>query len=132
MPYEATIKKFNLDVKRDLNKSFYVWKPYPIETIKLLNVNDPSRKIYFCLLDFNGKETENTNWFKGMAQADEIINLKRENRELRGYNEKLRADNFLMKTNVQKYIKDNMADSLQMFMPAIRSLVKAEESGMSS
>jgi len=129
MPYEATIKKFGIDTKKDLNRSGYTWKSYPIEMIRLLNIYDPARRIYFCLIGYNGMETENTSWFKGMEQVTEIIKLKKEIRNSKVYNSRLLEENLLLRTNVQKYIKENVEGLIKPIMPTIKSLIAAEPTG---
>ena len=124
-PYEATAKRFKIDTKNDLDKSGYCYKYYPKDMVLPLNTYDPARRIFFCLLNWDGKETEKTKWFKGIPQINEIKKLREEIRGLKGYNAKLLEDNLLIKTNIQKYIKENVG-IIKEFMPAIRSLISAE------
>ena len=105
MPFEGTIKRFGIDIKKDLDRNGYCLKNYPKEMVHPLNSFDPSRKSFFCILNWDGQETEATNWFLGKEQADEIIRLKNKIRQISAYNERLREENLLLKTNVQKYIK---------------------------
>lgn len=129
MPFESTIKRFGIDVKRDLDRNGYVFKWYPKEMVKSLNTYDPSRRIFFCLLNWSGKETDSTKWFGGVEQGDEIRKLRKEIRGLKAHNEKLREENMILKTNVQKYIKDNIEGLVKPMMPALRSLIGPQEGG---
>jgi len=127
MPFQATIKRFGIDVKKDLDRSGHVYKWYPKEMVKSLNTYDPSRRIFFCLLNWDGKESDATNWFKGIEQADEIRKLRGNIRGLKAYNETLREENMVMKTNVQKYIKDNIEGVIKPLVPAFKSLISPDE-----
>jgi len=127
MPFQATIKRFGIDIKADLDRSGHVYKWYPKEMVKSLNTYDPSRRIFFCLLNWDGKETDSTKFFKGLEQADEIRRLRRDIRALKAYNETLREENMIMKTNVQKYIKDNIEGVIKPLVPAFKSLISPDE-----
>lgn len=130
MPYENLAKRFNIDLKKDLDASGYMFKYYPKEMVICLNTYDPSRRaVFFSMLNWDGKISEATDFFIGKEQAEQIIKLRRQMRDLRAENERVKRDNFLARTNVQQYIKENMAESLTLFMPAIKSLITAEGSG---
>ncbi len=127
MPFQATIKRFGIDIKKDLDASGHIYKWYPKEMVKSLNTYDPSRRIFFCLLNWDGKESDSTKFFKGTEQADEIRKCRKEIRGLKAYNETLREENMIMKTNVQKYIKDNIEGVIKPLVPAFKSLISPDE-----
>ena len=127
MPYDSVIKKFGIDPKRDLDRNGYIYKWYPKEMVVHLNTFDPSRRVFFCLLDWDGKENEATKFFKGTEQADEIRRLRGDIRGLKAHNETLREENMIMKTNVQKYIKDNIEGVIKPLVPAFKSLISPDE-----
>jgi len=122
-PHEALIKKFKIDVKGDLDRQGYCWKSYPIEMVRLLNAFDPSRRVYFCLLNYEGKDTENTDWFLGKEQCDEIGRLKTKIRGLMAHNEELKNENFIMKHNEKKHIKDQMEGVMNPLLPFIKGML---------
>lgn len=123
MPFESTIKRFGINVKKDLDRNGYVYKWYPKELVYSLNMYDPSRRVFFSMLNWDGKSTDATKWFKGVEQAEEIQKLRGQIRGLKAYNETLKEENFIMKTNVQKYIKDNIEGVIKPLVPAFRSLI---------
>ena len=127
MPFEATIKRFGIDIKKDLDRSGHCYKWYPKEMVKSLNTYDPSRRIFFSLLNWDGKEADSTGFFKGTEQADEIRRLRGDIRGLKAHNETLREENMIMKTNVQKYIKDNIEGVIKPLVPAFKSLISPDE-----
>jgi hypothetical protein len=127
MPFEATAKRFGIDRENDLDRNGYCYKWYPKEMVHSLNTYDPSRRIFFCLFNWDGKETESTKWFQGTQQADEINKLRKELQGQKACNEKLREENFIMKTNVQKYIKDNIEGVMKPMLPALRGLIAPPE-----
>ena len=55
MPFQATIKRFGIDIKKDLDVNGYVYKWYPKVMVKSLNTYDPVRRIFFSLLNWDGK-----------------------------------------------------------------------------
>ena len=127
MPFQATIKRFGIDVKKDLDVNGYIHKWYPKVMVKPLNTYDPARRIFFSLLNWDGKATDSTKWFLGTEQGDEIRKLRKDIRGLKAHNEKLREENMNMKTNVQKYIKDNIEGVIKPLIPAFKSLMTPDE-----
>ena len=126
-PYPSIVKKFNID-KKDLDKGGYCYKWYPKEFVRLLNTYDPSRPVYFCILNWNGEKTDATEWFLGGEQSGELIRLREKIRELQAHNSKLKIENIMLKTNVQKYLKEN-AEIFKYFMPTFKSMFSPERSG---
>ena len=126
MPYDALMKRFGIDRKKDLDNQGYCYKYYPKEFIRPLNLYDSARRIFFCMMDWNGKETEATKWFLGKEQAEELIKLKNALRAMKAHNERLREENMLIKTNVNKYIKDTVEGIIKPIMPSIRTLITPE------
>lgn len=129
-PFQATIKRFNIDIKLDLDRNGYMYKWYPKEYVYPLNNYDPTRRIFFCMLNWDGKQTESTKWFKGEEQAEEIRKLREQIRGLKAYNEALKEENFILKTNTQKFIKDNIEGIIKPIMPAVRNLITPEVTTM--
>lgn len=127
MPFEATIKKFRIDIHKDLDTSGYTHKMYPKEMVRNLNSYDPARRVFFCMLNWEGKNTEATSWFLGTEQNEKIDRLKEAVRAVKAHNEKLKEENFMMKTNVQKHIKENIEGIFKPMMPSLRSLFMAEQ-----
>jgi len=127
MPYESIIKRFKIDVKKDLDRSGYCYKSYPAEMVCCLNTYDPSRRAtFFSFLNWDGQETEKTSFFKGFEQANEIIRVKRKNRELKAEIETLKQENFLLKTNVYQFIAQNIDGLLKPLMPSLKTLLSSE------
>jgi hypothetical protein len=126
MPYQATAKRFNIDLKKGLDRNGYCYKWYPKEMVYSLNTYDPARRVFFCMLNWDGKDTESTKWFKGEEQANRIEKMKNTMRGIKAHNERLREENFVLRTNVEKYIKDNLSGIIKPMLPALRSLITPE------
>jgi len=125
-PYEETIRKFHIDIKNDLDRFGFVWKPYPKDMTIPLNTYDPLRKIFFSLLDWNGNKTESTDWFIGKAQLDEKRRLKEENTKLKSELAVLKIENTLLKEDIDEYIVKNFDRLLKPLAPFIRGLIISE------
>ena len=126
MPFESTAKRFGIDQKKDLNNRGYCYKVYPREMVINLNIYDPGRRFFFSFLNWAGKKTSTSDKILGLAQAEEIIRLKRKLREWMAHNEELQNENFIMKHNEKKHIKDQMEGMINPLMPFIKGLLEAE------
>jgi len=126
MPFESTAKRFGIDLKKDLNNRGYCYRIYPKEMVINLNEYDPNRRFFFCFLNWAGKKGGASDKILGLAQAEEIIRGKRKIRELMAHNEELRNENFIMKHNEKKHIKDQMEGMINPLMPFIKGLLEAE------
>lgn len=121
-PYLATRKRYGI-TNNDLNKKGQCIKVYDREIIIRLNPYDPSRNVFFSLCDWDGKPTESTQWLKGIAQAEEIQRLRKQIRTLKGKIEALQEENYLLRSDMRQYIKENADSLLRPIVPTFRSLV---------
>ena len=119
LPFDDLAKRFNITHDMlDRNKCLYM--KYPKHMVITLNEDDPTRKLRFCMLNFEGKETHATRWFKGITQLREIEKLRGRIDELRVENATLKEENVLLKTNIPKYIKNNFSSLASQLMPVMR------------
>lgn len=96
-----------------------IWRAYPKDSIVTLNEDDPARKIRFCILDFNGKPTNATKWFKAEEHIATITRLRKDIDSLRMEIAMLKEENLLLKTNIPKYLKSNIGNILGEISPII-------------
>ena len=129
-PFEHTAKRYEIDLKEDLDENGYCYKWYPKVSVYSLNTYDPARRIFFSLLNWEGKPTEATKWFKGEIQGQEIIKLGERLRAKKAECETLKEENMIMKTNVMKYLSDNVFEIMKKMMPSVRSLMMGEQQQM--
>ena len=127
MPFDALAKRYKIDMKKDLDRNLHCIKIYPRNMVFNLNKFDPSRRVFFSMLNWDGKPTDSTKWFEGVKQNKEIVKLRETLRTAQAENEKLKEENLFLKTNVQKYIKENIQGIILPMMPAIRSLLIDKE-----
>ncbi len=126
MPFDSTAKRFGIDLKKDLDNRGYCYKVYPKEVIINLNEYDPGRRFYLSFLNWAGKKSGASDKILGLAQAEDIIRLKRKIRELMAHNEELKNENFIIKHNEKKHIKDTMDGVINPLMPFIKGLLESE------
>ncbi len=125
-PFPQTRKRFGIDVKKDLDKNMHCYRIFPKEFVYPLNLYDPARRVFFSLVNWDGKETEATNWFNGKLQSEELIRWKRRVRELQAQIEALKEENFILRTNAKRFYAENFNTMIKPMMPAIRSLLIGE------
>ena len=121
-PEPAILKKFEINVG-SLDKNGFRYEWYPKDMVIPLNTYDPSRRIFFCLLNYGGKETESTDYFLGKAQIEEVSRLRQERRQMKVHIAMLKEENLILKSNVKKYIADSAEGILGPVMPFVKSLI---------
>lgn len=67
---------------------------------------------------------------RGVSEPDEIMKLKRRIYELTAENAYYREQNFIAKTNMAKYVKDNFLSISDAVMPMIKKGIELEKEGM--
>lgn len=106
IPDESLAKRYNILVSQlDANLSLAV--EYPVEMIKQLN-SDPVFTIYFNFLNFKGEECQGTKAMLGKIDADVIMNYRKMINNLRAENAYLSEQLNKAKTNVQRFIKEDI------------------------
>lgn len=104
VPTRELADRYNISVDM-LDEDLKIRREFPIDMLKQLNP-DPANERWFCLLTFDGQETEVSRMLGGYAEALKL-------QELRTIINLLRSENAYMKervdvanTNIQRYIKD--------------------------
>jgi len=119
-PFEDLKKRYEI-MNEQLDSQGCMNRVFLRDMIITLNEDDPARKLKFCLLTFNGKETPATRMFKGLAQIRQIQELRDKLEQLRVQKACLKEENLLLKTNMPKYIKMHFSALAGDLLPLIQA-----------
>jgi len=120
-PSDELIKRYNL--KPNINSTMVYTTQIKRELVTQLNP-DPSWTRYFALVTYDGKNNPAIDFFKGVSQQKEIIELKKRLLKLKLIGEVNKEKLQLMETNLPKYMKRNVTPFIEELTPMLTKIME--------
>lgn len=122
-PLPHLAKRYEIDLKEDLDKNLHIYKMYPRGTVRRLNQWDPARPVYFCMLNWDAEEVDSTEWLDGKSQQEIIEKLREEIEALKVDLEKKKEELIMANTDTQAYIKKNIDNLIGPMLPHLKKFM---------
>jgi hypothetical protein len=106
IPTKELVRAFQIPLEV-MNPNREIETEYPFESISMLS-HDPSNTVYFCFLDYEGKETPATKYWKGKIEEDKIKTLKDEIERMKARLAAMTEKYMKATTSINKYVREEI------------------------